>query len=270
MEYIEIRIHPVPAEDQDILTYFLAEAGFESFAQEGDELQAFIPVHLYDKDKVKQIFSDHPFPYTEVTIPEKNWNEEWEKNFSPVEIAGKCFIRAPFHSSIPGYQYEIIIEPKMSFGTAHHETTSHMIEFMLGMDFIGKHVLDMGCGTGILAILADKMGASQVFAIDNDSWAFNNSVENIEKNSTSHVMVRLGGIDEVNGVYDIILANINRNILLDQIPYYSKMMKPGGNLLMSGFFEEDLPVIRECSLMNQLSFVTFIMKNRWVAAKFLR
>jgi ribosomal protein L11 methyltransferase len=270
MEYLEIRVHDIPSEQQDILTFLLAEAGFESFAQEGDELQAYIPSNLYDRNKVKQIFKEHNFDYSEAIIPEKNWNEEWERNFSPVEIAGKCFIRAPFHPSQEVYQYEIIIEPKMSFGTAHHETTSQMIELMLDMDFRGKQVLDMGCGTGILAILADKMGAAGVLAVDNDSWAFNNSVENIEKNSSSHITVKLGGIDEPKGDFDIILANINRNILLDQIFYYAKMLNSGGYLLMSGFYEEDLPMIRECASINNLEFENYIMKNRWVAAKFIK
>ncbi len=270
MKYIEIRIHNIPAVQQDILAFLLAEVGFESFAQDGAELQAYIPASLYDRNNLIQIFKEHPFDYTEVIIPDQNWNEEWERNFSPVEIAGKCFVRAPFHNSRPGYQYEIIVEPKMSFGTAHHETTSQMIELMLDMDFVGKRVLDMGCGTGILSVLADKMGALSVLAIDNDNWAYNNSMENIEKNSSSHITVKLGEIGDVPGDFNIILANINRNILLDQIPYYSNMLNPGGNLLMSGFYEEDLSRIRECALVNNLYFEISIMKNRWIAAKFVK
>lgn len=270
MEYIEIGIHNTSEEQQDILIYLLAEAGFESFSQDGDELHAYISAHLYDRDKLSQIMKEQRFDYTEETIPDQNWNEEWERNFNPVEIGGKCFIGAPFHSSRPGYQYEIIIEPKMSFGTAHHETTSQMIELMLDMDFQGKRVLDMGCGTAILAILADKMGASGVMAFDNDSWAYNNSMENIEKNRSLHISVRFGDISDVTGDFDIILANINRNILLDQIPHYSKMLKPGGHLLMSGFYEDDLHRIRECASGNNLNFEINIMKNRWVAAKFIK
>jgi len=268
MEYVEIRIHKIPLEEQDILTFLLAEAGFESFSQDGDEFQAFIPANLFERDRLVQIFQEHPFDYSKVIIPDQNWNEEWERNFSPVEIAGKCFIRAPFHPSRPGYQYEIIIEPKMSFGTAHHETTSQMIELMMEMEFHGKCVLDMGCGTGILAILADKMGASKVFAIDNDIWAYSNSIENIEKNVSSRITVNLGEIDDVPADFDIILANINRNVLLDQISHYSNMMNPGGHLLMSGFYEEDLSRIRECASLHNLYIELFITKNQWVAAKF--
>jgi len=158
----------------------------------------------------------------------------------------------------------------MSFGTAHHETTSQMIELMMDMNFHGKKVLDMGCGTGILAILADKLGASEILAIDNDDWAYNNSVENIERNSSARVSVKLGGIDDVHGVFDIILANINRNVLLAQIASYSKMLIPGGVLLVSGFYEDDLAQIRECTSVNGLNFEAFITKNRWVAARFVK
>jgi len=270
MEYLELCIHDIPEEQQDILTFVLSESGFESFASEGNELKAYIPTALYDREKVKLIFIEHRVNYSEKIIADQNWNAEWEKNFSPVEIAGQCYIRAPFHPSKPGYRFELIIEPKMSFGTAHHETTSQVIELMMGMDFTGKKVLDMGCGTGILAVLADKMGASGTLAIDNDDWAFNNTVENIERNHSKNISAELGGIMEVHGVFDIILANINRNILLDQIYYYSDMLNPGGFLIMSGFYEEDLPAIRDCASGNGLRFESYISKNRWVAARFTK
>jgi ribosomal protein L11 methyltransferase len=157
----------------------------------------------------------------------------------------------------------------MSFGTAHHETTSQMIQLMLEMDFHEKKVLDMGCGTGILAILASKLGASDVLAIDNDSWAYNNSVENAERNQVPEIRVKLGGIEDVEGNFDIILANINRNILLDQIPHYAKRLNPSGILLMSGFYTSDLQVICECASANKISFASNLTKNQWVAAKFI-
>jgi ribosomal protein L11 methyltransferase len=268
MEYLELRINDVPQAEQDILTGLLANTGFESFIQEGVAFLAYVPADLYLREEVMGILASYSFTFTEKVIPEKNWNEEWEKNFLPVAVAGKCFIRAPFHASEPGYLYEIIIEPKMSFGTAHHETTALMMELMLSMDFEKKEVLDMGCGTGILAILAAKMGASPVLAIDNDEWAFNNTLENIERNSVQGITAKLGDIGDASGTFDCILANINRNILLEQIPVYSMLLRPGATLLMSGFYEEDLPLIRECSDTKGLALDTFISKNLWVAVRF--
>jgi ribosomal protein L11 methyltransferase len=270
MPYIEIRFFDIPQEDQDILTFLLGEEGFESFSQEEEELRAYIPEQLFDAEKLKQVLAGHPFEYTTVVIPDQNWNEVWERTFSPVEIEGRCVIRAPFHECRPGFQFEIIIEPKMSFGTAHHETTSQMIELMLGMEFIGKTVLDMGCGTGILAVLADKMGAAQVLAVDNDEWAFNNSLENVEKNHSGNVRIQLGGIEIVSGSFDIILANITRNTLLEQIPAYSEMLLPGGKLLMSGFYEEDLLQIKDLAVKHKIVLDDYITKNRWVAARFVK
>lgn len=268
MNYIELHIENIPAEQRDILTFLLAEAGFESFEEVDYDLKAYIPEPQYNLELVAKVFQEHPYKFTKTIIPARNWNAEWEKNFSPVEIAGKCYIRAPFHPARENFLYEIVIEPKMSFGTAHHETTSQMIEFMLEMDFLGTKVLDMGCGTGILAILADKMGASQILAVDNDEWAYTNSVENTERNSTRHVTVKQGGIKDVQGDFDCILANINRNVLLDQIPSYSKMMHRGSFLLLSGFYEEDLDLIRESTSMNGLFFENYSMNNRWIAARF--
>jgi ribosomal protein L11 methyltransferase len=270
MPYIEIRFFEIPTEEQDILAFLLAEEGYESFSQEEEELKAYIPEPLFDAEKLNRILQDHSFEYTTLLIPDQNWNEVWEQTFSPVEIEGRCVIRAPFHECRPGFQFEIIIEPKMSFGTAHHETTSQMIELMLGMNFKGKTVLDMGCGTGILAVLADKMGATQVLAVDNDEWAYNNTLENIEKNFTGNVLVELGGIETVSGRFDIILANITRNTLLEQIPSYSEMLVPGGKLLMSGFYEEDLLQIKDLAVKHKIFLDDYITKNKWVAASFIK
>ena len=270
MEYIEFRFNDIPEYKQDLLIFQLADAGFESFSQDADQLLAYIPVALYDAEKVKSVLGEFPFPCTFETIPDQNWNREWEKNFSPVDIGGICYIRAPFHPAIKDYRYEIIIEPKMSFGTAHHETTSQMIELMLQLDLRGKKVLDMGCGTGILAILAEMMGASEILAVDNDEWAYNNSLENTEKNGSERITVVRGGIEEIIGQFDLIIANINRNVLLEQIPVYYKSLVPGGFLLMSGFYQEDLPVIlekaSECGFNHEMN----ISKNRWIAMKLIR
>ncbi|HZX61976.1 MAG TPA: 50S ribosomal protein L11 methyltransferase, partial [Bacteroidales bacterium] len=226
MEYFEIRIHPVSEEKQEILTSLLAEVNFESFVETEDELLAYIQAHNYVREKVKQLCNQFEVKFTEKQIPDQNWNAEWEKNFEPVLIAEKCYIRAPFHAP-RDYPYEIIIEPKMSFGTAHHETTALMVEMMMQMDFMGKKVLDMGCGTGILAILAYKMGATEVEAIDNDPWAYNNAMENMKKNHVTAMTVKMGDVDAAGSGYDILLANINRNVLISHLPEYSKCIKKG-------------------------------------------
>ena len=269
MEYFEIRIHPASEEKQEILTSLLAEVNFESFVETEDELLAYIQAHNYVREKVEQLCDQFEVKFTEKQIPDQNWNAEWEKNFEPVLIAEKCYIRAPFHAPRPDYPFEIIIEPKMSFGTAHHETTALMIEVMMQMDFMGKKVLDMGCGTGILAILAYKMGATEVEAIDNDPWAYNNAMENMKKNHVTAMTVKMGDVDAAGSGYDILLANINRNVLISHLPEYSKCIKKG-ELLMSGFYEEDLAMIRQAAELNAFIFDRHITKNRWVAARFIK
>ena len=269
MDYLEIRIRPASQEIREILTSLLAEEYFESFAEEEEELIAYIRADNYIRGKVEQICGQLEVKFTEKRIPDQNWNAEWEKNFEPVLIAGKSYIRAPFHAPRPDYPYEIIIEPKMSFGTAHHETTAMMIEVMMQMDFMGRKVLDMGCGTGILAVLADKMGAKEVDAIDNDIWAYNNALENVEKNHASFVTVKMGDVDAAGSGYDIIVANINRNILISHLPEYSKRIDKG-ELLMSGFYEEDLDMIRQAAALNAFVLDQSITKNRWVAARFIK
>jgi ribosomal protein L11 methyltransferase len=269
MDYIEIIIQTASAETREILVSLLAEENFESFAETEDELQAFISVSNYVPGIVQEICHRFGLNFTEKQIPGQNWNAEWEKNFEPVLIAESCYIRAPFHAPRHGYLYEIIIEPKMSFGTAHHETTAMMIEEMLKMDIQGKKVLDMGCGTGILAILADKMGASAVDAIDNDEWAFLNAVENMEKNHANAVKVKKGDVGTAGEDYDIVLANINRNVLVEHLPEYAKRIKKG-DLLLSGFYEEDLEVIRQAAESNAFAFDFYVIKNQWVAARFTK
>lgn len=267
MDYIEVRIYPAIEEKREILISLLAEENFESFAEQENELFAYIPADKYVPEKVENICSQLEAGYTEKRIPDQNWNAEWEKSFEPVLIAGKCFIRAPFHAPRQDYPFELIIEPKMSFGTAHHETTAMMIEMMFEMDFRNKMVLDMGCGTGILAILACKMRASEVVAIDNDIWAFSNSLENKERNHSLPMTVKLGDVSDAGSGYDVILANINRNVLLTHIPEYSKSLKTG-SLLLSGFYEEDLEIIRKTAESFEFVFDRVLIKNRWIAARF--
>ncbi len=269
MEYVMLHIRNVDEIKQAILMDQLFARGFETFEEKETEILCYIKAPDFDPEKTDQVLKENKVSAEIVRIPEQNWNEEWEKNFSPVDIIGKCYIRAPFHPEVEGYQYEIIIEPKMSFGTAHHETTSMMLELMLPMDLSRKTVLDMGCGTGILAILAHKMKAGKIVAIDNDEWAYTNTRENVIRNAAEEIEVLQGGIEAVPDLeFDVILANINRNILLDQIRSYAAHLKEGGSLFMSGFYEADLPVIEKKVLEHGLKPISFLTKNQWVAAKY--
>ncbi|MCK5840237.1 MAG: 50S ribosomal protein L11 methyltransferase [Bacteroidales bacterium] len=271
MDYIELILR-LPNDQllREIIIAELAEIGFESFMEESELLQAYIPASEFDFEAV----NDLEFIKKNSTIVtlehnlinDKNWNAVWESNYKPVIIPGKCAIRAPFHKPVPGLKFDIIIEPKMSFGTAHHETTAMMIELLFEINPTSMTVLDMGCGTGVLAILASKMGAIQVTAIDNDQWAYNNTKENIIKNNVSNVDVYLGDASTPGTKkYDLILANINRNILIADIPEYENCLNTGGTLLLSGFLTQDIPIIQENAQENGFEFRYSINKNNWAA-----
>jgi len=268
MDYQEVKIHVSSEEQRDIILCRLLGEGFESFVEAEYILLAYIPSHLLIKENIETILDDFHVTYQFTLVPKQNWNEEWEKHYDPILILDKCFIRAPFHPPLEGIQFEIIIEPKMSFGTAHHETTSMMIELMMETEFADRKVLDMGCGTGILAIFARKLGAASVVAVDNDEWSVQNSLENIRKNNADGIHVVLGDA-KINGDtgYDVILANINRNVLLEQVKDYSRLMERG-ELLLSGFYKEDIPAIIEKAEKCGFKFLTMKTKNRWVAIKF--
>jgi ribosomal protein L11 methyltransferase len=268
MDYLELKIEVKDEEQRDILICKLFGEGFESFVESENTLLAYIPSHLFIKEKVDPILEEFHVNRTFSMIPKRNWNEEWEKHYDPVLISDKCYIRAPFHPPLEGNRFDIVIEPKMSFGTAHHETTVLMIEFMMESEFNGRRVLDMGCGTGILAIFAGKLGAEAVVAIDNDEWSYQNTLENISRNKADMIHVELGDVKALkNTSFDIILANINRNVLLEDLKYYSSLM-PGGDLILSGFYKEDIPVIIEKAEKNDFRFLTLKTKNNWVAIKF--
>jgi ribosomal protein L11 methyltransferase len=276
MDYIEIDFTISPIEEGgEILIAQLSEAGFESFVNTDKGFLAYIPATLFDKAKMatipliqdKQTYS---IEYKINEIPAQNWNALWESNFEAVVIAGRCYVKAPFHPSKPEYEFELIIEPKMSFGTAHHETTSQVIQLMLDMDLKGKTLLDMGCGTGILAILAYKKGAKDIVAIDNDDWAFENTKENIERNKVV-IKAMLGDATLIaNMKFDVIIANINRNILLNDINAYAKSLNEKGILMMSGFYEDDLPIIKKTSEENGLKYQRHLVNNNWVAVSFFK
>jgi ribosomal protein L11 methyltransferase len=268
VEYLEMNVENIPDVLKDELIYRLSGEGFESFLDTDNGFRAYIPSDLFLINKIEPFLNELKVAFTWKIIPERNWNEEWEKNYDPVIISNKYHVRAPFHDPLPGIQHEIIIEPKMSFGTAHHETTALMIELILETDCSGKIVLDMGCGTGILAILACKTGAASVVAVDNDEWSFNNAQENIVKNDTDGIDVVLGDIDNLKDHrFDIVFANINRNVLLEQIPRYSVIL-PRGDLLLSGFYETDLEMITGKAEENDFHLIKYLAKNNWVAAKF--
>lgn len=272
--YIEYRFEVKPAVPAvEILVAELGYAGFESFVETEKGVSAYIQKSEWREDILKdiQILSSKEFYiiYFIEEIEQTNWNETWEKTFHPIIVEDKCTVRAPFHNA-PEYGLDIIIEPKMSFGTGHHETTYMMMQFLLKENVKNKTVLDMGCGTGVLAILAEKMGACSVEAVDIDEWSYENSIENCERNSCQKITVFQGDAALLNGRnYDVIVANINRNILVRDMGEYASSLNQGGMFLLSGFYKEDIPLIIEACEQLQLKFEESLEKGKWVALKFL-
>lgn len=268
----EFRIKPLQP-GAEILIAELGYAGFESFIETATGVIAYIQKDEWHPHILEDIFIlkskefDITFSFRE--IQQTNWNAEWEKNFHPITVSNKVTVRAPFHS-IPNTEFDIIIEPKMSFGTGHHETTHMMVEHILKNDFKGKSVLDMGCGTGVLAILAEKVGATRIDAIDIDNWCYLNSLENAERNNCKNISVYEGDSGLLNEAsYDIIMANINRNILLQDIERYAKSLNKNGMLFLSGFYKADIPMIeKECNLF-MLKLNEIIERGQWISLKFI-
>lgn len=275
MKYTEVTLHITPIDPfKDILTYSLGEEGpYDSFVDTKDGMKAYVPTDQYDEDFLKAAIEEAGCDITfEVqAMEDKNWNEEWEKNHKPVLVEDFCWVRAPFHPHRDDVEYEIEIEPKMSFGTAHHATTYMMLTLLRDEDLSGKQVLDMGCGTAVLAILAAKKGASRVEGIDVDEWAYRNAVENCERNGVPNIECILGDantLESKKGMYDLIIANINRNILLRDMPYYVKAMSDNSAILFSGFYEADIPSIRQCAEALGLKYDKHILRDGWAAVKF--
>ncbi len=278
MNYYELKItiSPNTETNRDVLAALLAEIGFESFTESENGLNAYVAEKNYSKEAIDELLSDVPLievelKYTINYVEAEDWNEEWEKNFfQPIIIDDKCVIHSSFHKDIPSLSYDIVIDPKMAFGTGHHETTSLMVSYLLQMDVENKSFLDMGCGTAVLAILAKMQRSGRTLAIDNDEWAYQNSLENIQLNHTEDIEVLLGdaGLLEKES-FDIIFANINRNILLADIHIYASCMKQGSELYMSGFYTEDLDIIRKECEKNGLKFIDNKVKNNWTAARFI-
>jgi len=274
MHYIELRVSIQPKEPwSDLIMTELATVGFDSFEEHDFGFTAYIPENLYLKDLPERIVEQYSkkakIVLREKVLFAKNWNEEWEKNFQPVEIGEKLYIRAEFHPEKNGIEYEIVIQPKMSFGTGHHETTYLVSELMLEMDFKGKSVLDMGTGTGLLAILAMKLNARKVKAVDIDEWSVTNSIENCQRNGFPMVEVKLGGIERIQSLqFDTILANINRNVLLEMAEGFSKSLKKGGEIILSGFYLSDYLLILDG--FSKYGFEPLLQrsKNNWMVCLF--
>jgi ribosomal protein L11 methyltransferase len=258
----------------EILIAELGEKAFESFIETETGISAFVQKDLWSETILEDIYiltnSEFTIKYTFEEIEQVNWNEEWEKNFEAIDVDGMCHVRAPFHEKTNA-EFDIVIEPKMSFGTGHHETTHMMIQHILETDCTNKKTLDMGCGTAILAILAEMKGAQPIDAIDIDNWCYLNSIENAERNNCKHISVYEGDADLLFGKrYDIIIANINRNILLNDMQTYVDCLNENGLLFLSGFYTEDIPVILEICVSKGLTYEKQFERNNWVALKFTK
>lgn len=280
MNYIEVKFICKPNNEvvEDVLSAMLADIGFESFVNTDEGVMAYVQEHIFNERSISQVLENLPLDakitFTSNQIEDKDWNEEWEKNyFKPLIIDNKCIIQSSFHNEKTVCDYNIIIEPKMAFGTGHHQTTELVIREMLNFDFQGKQVLDMGCGTAILAILASMRGADPILAIDIDQWAYDNAKENTQLNNVDNIDIQIGGADLLlnkGDIFDVILANINRNILLSDICTYSAVLKKEGSLFMSGFYQEDIPAITEECNKNGLTFVHSHTKDNWAVVLFVK
>ena len=256
----------------EILIAELGNVGFESFVETETGVNAFIQKEEWNEEILQELYilssDEFEISFSTEEIEQVNWNEEWEKNFDPIIVEDECSVRAPFHQQ-PNTKYDIVIEPKMSFGTGHHQTTHMMIQHLLSADVKGQKVLDMGCGTGILAILAEMRGATDIEAIDIDTWCYENTIENIERNNCSHIKAFEGDVKLISGKkYDTIIANINRNILLSDIQYYVQSLSAKGKLYLSGFYTEDLDKITDECQKHGLEIIDFLEKDNWVAASY--
>lgn len=276
MIYIELTLEIEPISPfSDIIMSDLGDVGFESFVDTDTGLKAYIPKPDFDENAVKRVIDNVEncsVTYAVEEMPDENWNAVWESTHEPVLVEDFCWVYAPFHSINTEVKYNILIEPKMSFGTAHHSTTYMMLSFLRDEELEGRKVLDMGSGTGVLAILAKMKGAAETDAIDNDEWAYRNALENVEANGCTGINVLLGDAQLLNekGLYDVVIANINRNILLRDMHAYIEHLNTSGTLLLSGFYEHDIPSIRQEAEKNGMAFESFRERNEWVACKFVK
>lgn len=278
MDYIEVKLTCVPNNEaiNNVLASVLGEIGFDSFVEHENGTLAYVVKNIYDAEALSQVIADFPLDaeisYEVKEIEDQNWNEEWEKNyFSPIILEDQCVIKSSFHKDVPDAKYTIVINPKMAFGTGHHQTTILMMREILKRDFTGQRVLDMGCGTAILAILASMRGAKDVVAIDIDEWAYDNAIENLNLNRIENVRVEIGGANLLGAVkFDTVIANINRNILLEDMHAYASVLNIGGTLYMSGFYTEDVAVLKIEADKHGLIFEYSTERDNWAGVKFIK
>jgi ribosomal protein L11 methyltransferase len=267
-DYIQLHFQNISADQSAILIAELSDAGYEGFEENDNELKAFIAVNNFNKNVTDKIAQELTVKFSSTIIKETNWNEVWESNFKPVIVEDFVAVRADFHDQIPGVEHEIVITPKMSFGTGHHATTYIMMRQMKDIDFKNKTVFDFGTGTGILAILAEMLGAKEVLAIDNDDWSINNGRENILQNKADRIEIRKGDTANVGSTFDIILANINKNVIMDNFPDLGKQLKEGGVLLISGLLVSDEEDIRAGAQSVGLRGVGQWIRDNWLCMRF--
>lgn len=274
MEYTEVDFK-ADREESDILIALLGEIEYEMFEEYDEGIKAYIPSAKFSADALKTLFSENKnfesIKYVTQIIPDKNWNEEWEKNFEPVVIQNRIYVRAPFHKPMTEIEYELVIEPKLAFGTGHHATTSLMLQYLLELNIEGKTVLDMGCGSGILAVFASKRGATGILAVDIDEWSVVNTIENCDKNFVGNVNVVQGDVKVIRDQhFDVILANINRNIICNDLSDYVAALAAGGHLLLSGFMYEDENIIRSHAVRFSLKEISVKRERGWSSMHFTR
>ncbi|MBV5315309.1 MAG: 50S ribosomal protein L11 methyltransferase [Prolixibacteraceae bacterium] len=269
---ISFKLTPDSQENREILIALLSDIAFESFDENDESVMGYIPGESANLDEIREITALLPFMVSieDETIPDQNWNEVWEKNyFKPLLIGGKCLVRAPFHTEYETAEFELVIEPKMAFGTGNHETTTLVAEQILDMDLTGKTVLDMGCGTGILGMLASLKGAKNITAIDIDSWSFESTVENARLNNIFNLEAKLGDAGLLgNETYEIIFANIHKNVIINDLPIYESVLQSGGKLYLSGFYTHDMPDVKAKAESVGLLETGYHEKNNWVVYSF--
>lgn len=278
MDYNKVTIIITPFQEwlRDVLNSKLAEVGFDSFVDTENGIEAFIPANLFVEENMNEVLvafqNDFTFETKLEFIKDQNWNKEWEKHyFKPLVIGNELLIRAPFHTEYPSAKYEIIIEPNMAFGTGNHETTATIIESILQNDLSGKTILDMGCGTGILSILASMKGAEHITAIDIDKWSYEGTMENAQLNNINNIDIYLGDAGLLGEKsFDLIFANIHKNVLLNDMLAYFNVLNTGGTLIMSGFYTEDIQDIKDKAEELGLRDAGFVQKNNWVAHSFVK